>query len=131
MFYRELNQLREENPDLGDAIDRLDKYLSSLTGDARFSINASTVSAAIGLQRDKTIGLLMAAAGLGLLRLRYRVLCPDGHGVQQFDRLQDIPKEIYCGACDETRPVTPDDVEYFFELNERTAFTRIRRRAAR
>jgi hypothetical protein len=121
MFFRELKQLRAANPDLDDAIARLDQYLSSLTGTARSHISASTVSAAVGVPRDKAIGLLMGAAELGLLRLKYRVQCPDGHGVKDFDRLQDIPAEIYCGACDETRPITPDDVEYYFEFNGRAA----------
>jgi len=113
--------LREANPKLSDAITRLDEYLASLTGNARSNITVSTVSAAIGQPRDQVLGLLMAASELGVLKLRYRVLCPDGHGVQVFDRLEDVPTTIYCGACDETRPVTPDDVEYFFELTEKAA----------
>jgi hypothetical protein len=124
MFFQELKRLREANPNLSDAIARLDKYLSTLTGTERSSISASTVAAATDLPRDKTIGLLMAAAELGLLKLKYRVVCPNGHGVRDFERLQDIPREIYCGACDQTREVTPDDVEYFFELTEKAASVR-------
>lgn len=121
MFFQELTRLREANPDLKDAINHLDRYLASLTGSARNNINASTVAAALNIPRGQAIGLLMAVAELGVLKLKYRVLCPDGHGVQEFNRLQDIPTEIYCGACDQTHPVTTDDVEYFFELNEKTA----------
>lgn len=121
MYFQELKGLREANPELKDAVDNLDRYLASLTGSARNNINASTVTAALNIPRGKAIGLLMAAAEVGLLRLKYRVVCPEGHGVQEFDRLQGIPTEIYCGACDQTYPVTSDDVEYFFELNEKTA----------
>jgi hypothetical protein len=124
MYFQELNKLREANPDLGDAIVRLDEYLASLTGNARRHINASTVSAALNVPREITIGLLMGSSELGLLKLKFRVQCPDGHGVGDFDRLQDIPSEIYCGACDETRPVIPDDVEYFFELTDKAASVR-------
>jgi hypothetical protein len=124
MYFRELKQLREANPDLGHVIVRLDGYLSSLAGNARRHITASTVSVAIDVPRDKAIGLLMGAAELGLLKLKFRVQCPDGHGVRDFDSLQGIPAEIHCDACDETRPISPDDVEYFFELTERTASVR-------
>jgi hypothetical protein len=124
MYFQGLKQLRAANPDLGDAIVRLDRYLSSLTGNPRRHITASTVSASIEVPRDKAIGLLMGAAGLGLLKLKFRVQCPDGHGVRDFDRVQDIPAEIYCDACDQTRPVSPDDIEYFFELTERAALVR-------
>jgi len=124
MYFQELKQLREANLKLSDAITRLDEYLASLTGNARSNITVSTVSSAIGQPRDRVLGLLMAASELGLLKLRYRVLCPDDHGVQVFDRLQDVPPTIHCGACDETRAVTPDDVEYFFALTEKAASVR-------
>jgi hypothetical protein len=124
MFFQELKRLREANPRLSEAITRLDGYLASLTSNARSNITVSTVTAAIGQTRDRVVGLLMAAAESGLLKLKYRVFCPDGHGVQVFDRLQDVPNTIYCGACDETRPVTPDDVEYFFELTDKSASVR-------
>jgi hypothetical protein len=124
MYFPELRRLREANPDLGDAIDQLDRYLSSLDASARSHINASTVSAAIAIPRDKAIGLLMAAAELGLLKLKFRVQCPEGHGLRDFDKLQDIPKELYCDVCDESRPVSPDDIEYFFTLTERATSVR-------
>jgi len=125
MFYRELNQLREANPEQGELISRLDGYLSSLTGKARSNITASTVAAAVGAPRDKTIGLLMAAAKLGVLKLKYRVMCESqGHGLREYEKLTDIPREIYCDTCDETHQVTPDDIEYFFELTEKSASVR-------
>ena len=125
MFYRELNQLRRANPDEDGAITRLDRYLSSLPPGAARNITATTVSAAIGAPRSKTVGLLMAATALGLLKLKFRVVCPEGkHGIRDYENLDDIPSEIYCDACEETYGVTPDDVEYFFELTERAASVR-------
>jgi hypothetical protein len=124
MYFHELKRLREANPKLSDAVGRLDEYLASLTGSARSNITVSTVSSAIGKPRDLVLGLLMASSELGLIKLRYRILCPDGHGVQVFDRLEDVPNTMYCGACDETRPVAPDDVEYFFGLTDKAASVR-------
>lgn len=125
MFYRELKQLQKANPDEDVVITRLDRYLSSLPPTAASNITASTVSAAIGAPREKTIGLLMAAAALGLLKLKFRVVCPDGrHGIRDYDRLNEVPEEIYCDTCDQIHQVTPDDIEYFFEPTERATSVR-------
>jgi hypothetical protein len=125
MYYPEFKQLREANPELSGVISALDKYLASLEGSARSHISASTVSAATGLARDKVLGVLMAAANLGLLKLKFRLLCPvEGSGIRDYDNLKDIPTEVYCDTCDEMHKVTTHDVEYYFELSEKSAAAR-------
>lgn len=122
MYFPGLNQLRAANPDQADVISKIDDYLASLSGPARLHINSTTVAEAIGAPRDKVIGLLMAAANLGILKLKFRVVCPrEGGGIRDFESLSDIPTEIYCGICDEVHQITTDDVEYFFELSEKNA----------
>jgi hypothetical protein len=125
MYYPEFKQLQAANPKLSDAISAVDGYLGSLEGSARSHVSASTVAAATGLPRDKVLGILMAAAHLKLLKLKYRIVCPvEGSGIRDYDSLKDIPTEVYCDTCDETHPVTTDDVEYFFELSEARAAAR-------
>jgi len=64
----------------------------------------------------------MAATSLGLLKLKYRLLCPsNGSGIRDYEKLSQIPKQILCDTCGETHEVTPDDIEYFFELSEKAA----------
>jgi hypothetical protein len=118
MFYPELKQLQKANPDQAKVISALDGYLASLHGSARSHINATTVAQGVGAPRDKVIGLLMGAATLGLLKLKFRVMCPHNDaGIKDYDKLSDIPREVYCDVCDEAHKVTPDDIEYFFELS--------------
>jgi hypothetical protein len=125
MYFPELNRLREANPDQAGTLIKLDRYLARLTGPARLHIAATDVAQAIEAQRDKVIGLLMAAAHLGLLRVKFRVSCPTrGHGIRDFEKLAEIPRTLYCDVCDEEHPITPDDVEYFFELVDHTVAAR-------
>jgi hypothetical protein len=113
--------LQEANPELGGAISRLNEYLVNLKGEARLHITASDVAQAIGESRKAVVGLLMAATRLGLLKLKFRLSCAvTGAGIRDFDDLEQIPKETFCGACGESHAVSPDDVEYFFELNGQT-----------
>ena len=122
MSYQELKQLRRVNPDQAGVISEIEKYLSSLQGSQRNHINASAVAQRIGAPRDKVIGLLMAAASLGLLRLKYRVICPNhSGGIRDYETLSEIPPEIACDVCNETLAITPDDIEYFFELTQANA----------
>jgi hypothetical protein len=119
MYLRGLSKLREANPELSESIDRLDQYLAEISGGARLHITASTVATAIDVSRDLAIGLLMAAAKLGLLRLKFRLLCPVTHGgIRDFSELADIPKQFACDLCGEQHEVSPDDIEYFFELKD-------------
>ena len=56
-----------------------------------------------------------------MLKLKFRVMCPNyGGGMRDYEKLSDIPNEVYCDLCDELHEVTPEDVEYFFELSEMT-----------
>jgi hypothetical protein len=108
------------NPELADVIAKLDKYLARLQGNSRNHINATDVAQQIGAPRNRVLGLLMAAADSGLLRLKFRVSCPvRGHGIKDYVNPADIPETIYCDVCDEEHEITPDDVEYFFELGSR------------
>ena len=119
MFFPVLRRLRENNPQLSQTIEALDEYLASLEGGARLHITASGVAQAIDAPRDRVVGLLMAAANLGLLRLKFRVSCPvTGGGLRDFDSLSEIPRQLICDLCGEEHVVTPDDVEYFFELKD-------------
>jgi uncharacterized protein DUF5939 len=125
MYYPEFKQLREANPELSRVISTVDRYLASLDGSARSHISASTVAAATDVPRDKVLGILMAAANLGLLKLKFRLLCPvEGSGIRDYDNLKDIPTEVYCDTCNEMHRVTTDDVEYYFELSEKSAAAR-------
>jgi hypothetical protein len=125
MYYPEFKRLQEANPDLSRVISTVDRYLASLDGSARSHISASTVAAATDQPRDKVLGILMAAANLKLLKLKYRLVCPvQGSGIRDYDSLKDIPTEVYCDTCDEMHRITTDDVEYFFELSEANAAAR-------
>lgn len=120
MYFRELNKLLEANPDLSSAIRRLDQYLSGLEGEARFHVTASSVASATDISRDTAIGLLMAAVKLGILRLKFRVSCPNvGAGIRDFSDFSEIPEELKCDLCGQEHIVTPDDIEYFFEIKDR------------
>jgi hypothetical protein len=125
MYFPEFKRLQEANPNLSATVSAVDGYLASLEGSARSHINASTVAAATNQPRDKVLGLLMAAANLKLLKLKFRLLCPaEESGIRDYENLADIPAEVYCDVCDQTHRVTTDDVEYFFELAEASAAAR-------
>jgi hypothetical protein len=120
MYFPELSRLREDNPDLAEAIDRLDQYLAGLKDENRFHVTASSVANAIRISQNSAIGLLMAAAKLGILRLKFRVSCPEvGAGIRDFSELSEIPRELKCDLCGENHTVTPDDIEYFFEVKDK------------
>lgn len=125
MYYPEFKRLREANPELSKVISAVDSYLASLNGSARLHISASTVAESTSQPRDKVLGILMAAANLKLLKLKFRLLCPvEGSGIRDYDDLKDIPTEVFCDTCDATHQVSTDDVEYFFELSEASAAAR-------
>jgi hypothetical protein len=47
------------------------------------------------------------------------LICPSNNaGLRDFDSLDQIPRRIDCDLCGEEHVVTPDDVEYFFELQD-------------
>ena len=122
MYFPEFKRLRAANPDQARTIDDLDRYLSSLTGSERHHISARTVAEALHASHDKIVGLLMAATNLGLLKLKFRVICPQSEaGIRDYEDINDIPTEIECDICGEAHQVTADDIEYFFELNEKNA----------
>jgi hypothetical protein len=117
MYFRELSQLQEANPDLANIVAKLDKYLARLQGKSRNHIAVTDVAQQIGAPRDKVLGLLMAAAQLRLLKLKFRVSCPvHGHGIKDYAEIKDVPSTVYCDVCDDEHELTGDDVEYFFEL---------------
>lgn len=116
MYFRELKQLREANPKLAETIAKLDQYLAGLQSASRKHISATDVAQQIGASREQILGLLMGSTQLGLLNLKFRVSCPHEHPIRDYSQLKDIPKTVYCDVCDEEHEVTPDDVEYFFEL---------------
>lgn len=117
MYFRELKQLREANPELADVVVSLDKYLAGLHGKSRNQIVATDVAQQIGAPRIKVLGLLMAAAQLGLLKLKFRIACPiRGHGIRDYAQIQEIPSTVYCDVCDDDHELTGNDIEYYFEL---------------
>jgi hypothetical protein len=119
MFFPVLRELQESNPQLNNTIAAMDSFLARLEGNTRLHITASGVAQAIGAPRDEVLGVLMAAANLGLLRLKFRVICPTTNGgVRDYDSLADIPRSIACDLCGQEHVITPDDVEYFFELQD-------------
>jgi hypothetical protein len=125
MSYPELKQLQKANPRLSRVVAAIDKYLGSLSVPARSHISAGTVAESIGEPRGTVLGLLMAAAHLGLLKLKFRLTCPEtGAGIRDYDSLDDIPSEISCDVCGNVHHITTDDVEYFFELSEANASAR-------
>jgi hypothetical protein len=120
MYFPELKQLQEANPKLAKVVAKLDSYLAGLQGNSRSHINATDVAQQLGAPRDKILGLLMAASQLGLLGLKFRISCPEGHPIRDYSDIHQIPPSVYCDVCDEEREITSDDVEYFFELPARS-----------
>ncbi len=124
MYFQELERLQKVNPELTGVLTKLDRYLSQLERSATLHITASDVAQAIHAHRDTVVGLLMASAQLGLLRLKFRVSCPvRGHGMRDFADLSEIPTDLHCDICGEPHPITADDVEYFFELQRNAVET--------
>jgi hypothetical protein len=119
MLFPVLKQLQKNNPRLTKTIEALDEYLSGLEGNAKNHITATGAAQATGGPRKEVLGILMAAANLGLLNLKYRVECPNSAaGLRDYDNLEDIPRSLPCDLCGEDHVITSDDVEYFFQLQD-------------
>ena len=102
MFFPVLKKLRESNPRLTRTIEALDQYLARLDGPSRMHITASGVAEELGAPRDQVLGLLMASANQGLLKLKFRLICPiTNGGLRDFENLSDIPKRVECDVCGE------------------------------
>ena len=120
MYFQELSRLRDSNRSQTDVLKRIDSYLAKASANARFYITATDVAQAIAAPRQVVIGLLMAAAHVGVLRLKFRLTCPErGAGIRDYDELSEIPLDVYCDLCDQTHRVSSDDIEYFFEIAQK------------
>jgi hypothetical protein len=119
MFFPVLKQLKENNPKLAKTIGAINQYLGELDGKARKHITATGVTQATGQPRGEVLGVLMAAANLGMLQIKYRVECPkSAAGLRDYDKLNDIPRRVPCDLCGEDHVITADDIEYFFQLQD-------------
>jgi len=118
MYFRELSTLTREHPWAKREIKALDDYLASAPADTAEAISIPLVVKAIEGDPGVVKRLLDRSAELGLLRRRYRVVCPkDRADIGEFRTLGEIPQEIECEFCDEKHEVSDNDIEEIFALN--------------
>lgn len=108
-----------------EQIQKLDSYLSGLTGSSINNITISKVAKYMNIETNLATKIMLSCQKNGIFDMTYAIRCPEcGTLIKRVDKLSQIPKDkISCYACDsEDLEITKNDIEVLFRLIDPLVF---------
>lgn len=96
----------------------LNKYFSSLTGNAISSITASRASIGMGISPEYAMKLLSLCYKADILSIDYAIRCPECNTIiKRYPANDGMPNGVlYCYACQNDIDVSPESIEIIYKL---------------
>ncbi|MEG0835603.1 MAG: hypothetical protein RR413_09190 [Christensenellaceae bacterium] len=114
----QLSTVLRSNFSVGEA-STLERYFSSLIGNATNGITANRAAIAMGIPFGHVIKLFSRCYKLGLLSIDYAIRCPECSTIiKRFSsRNDDQGEDLYCYSCENNVSITTDNIEIIYKLS--------------